>query len=350
VSASIARAGVCVLACALSIACSSQRVPTRAQVLRSLIERVALPEARAVDEAQTELNARLAELERAPEAPALHAVQTTWKRALLAWECARAFRIGPVIESRALLRAMFWPVRSEALESMRAESSSFDAARIDRLGVDVRGMFALEWLLFGKPAQLLQSVTPEGAHARALSSALAQNVQRYAQTTRKLLGDGSALTASLNSDEQQSVSRFVDLMIITVEGLTNQRLAPLLQPTAAGKALVHGTRGELSGMSSELVVAQLTATSQLYLGDGGPGLGALVKTAAPAIDQHLRLLFRAALAAVRALDEPLERVAAGDPSRIVRAHAALKDLERALKSELTSALGVTLTFESGDED
>jgi predicted lipoprotein len=30
--------------------------------------------------------------------------------------------------------------------------------------------------------------------------------------------------------------------------------------------------------------------------------------------------------------------------------AALKQLERALKSELASALGVTLTFQSGDED
>jgi hypothetical protein len=61
-------------------------------------------------------------------------------------------------------------------------------------------------------------------------------------------------------------------------------------------------------------------------------------------------VLREALARVRALGPSLEPVAARDPQSVVQAYVALKQLERALKSELASALGVTLTFQSGDED
>jgi hypothetical protein len=60
----------------------------------------------------------------------------------------------------------------------------------------------------------------------------------------------------------------------------------------------------------------------------------------------LRSVFRDALQRVRALEPTPER----DPESVVQAYVALKQLERALKSELASALGVTLTFQSGDED
>jgi hypothetical protein len=339
------RAKLGALVCLAALACSRQHASTRAEVLRSLVENIAVPQARAVNDAQTALTAQLAELERAPSVPTLRAAQAAWKRAVLAWEAARALRIGPVVESRALLRAIYWPVRVEALESLRSAGQPLDDARIDRSGVDVRGMFALEWLLFGAPQQTLASAEPEAARTRALANALARNVQRYAQTTVQQLGDGDALAASLNRDEQQSVSRLVELIVVTVEGLTNERLAPLL-PTAPKALRAQATRGGVSGVSGELLLAQLTATEQLYLGERGPGLGVLVKAVAPALDAHLRSVFRDALQRVRALEPTPGR----DPQSVVQAYVALKQLERALKSELTSALGVTLTFQSGDED
>jgi predicted lipoprotein len=344
-----ARVSVGALVCLATLGCSSQHTSPRSQVLRGLVENSAVPQARAVNDAQTALTAQLGELERAPGVPALQAAQAAWKRAVLAWEAARALRIGPVVETRALLRAMYWPVRIEALEKLHSANQPLDDARIDRLGVDVRGMFALEWLLFGAPHTSLSSASPDAARARALASALSRNVQHYAQLTVQQLGDGDALTASLSHDEQQSLSRLVELIVVTVEALTNERLAPLL-PTAPKALRALALRGGVSGISGELLLTQLTATAQLYAGERGAGLSALVKAAAPALDPHLRSVFREAQARLRALGPSLEPAVERDPESVVRAYVALKQLERALKSELSSALGVTLTFQSGDED
>jgi predicted lipoprotein len=57
-----------------------------------------------------------------------------------------------------------------------------------------------------------------------------------------------------------------------------------------------------------------------------------------------------ALAAVRALEAPLERVVTTDRATLAAAAQATKALELALKVDLASALGVTITFQTGDGD
>jgi uncharacterized protein len=332
------------LCCALSAGCD--RPATRAAVLRGAVEQFAVPGTRAVVEASAVLRARLAELERGPDALKLSAAQAAWKRALLAWERMQAFRSGPIVESRALLRAMFWPPRIASIQALCREPSRLDEAQVERLGVDVRGMFALEWLLFAEPAGRLTRA--EGSCERALASAFARNVEHYAKAAQSQLGDGAALADDLSRAEAEGVRRFVNLMIMGVEELASEGLAAALEARAPHP---RELRGGYSGSSSELLFTQLMATEQLYLGErGAAGLGSLVKQAAPPIDAHLRALFAAAHRRVQALDAGLDVLAARDRPRLEQAQAALKELERALKDELTSALGVTLSFVSSDGD
>jgi predicted lipoprotein len=110
-------------------------------------------------------------------------------------------------------------------------------------------------------------------------------------------------------------------------------------------------QGAPSGVSTALVLAQLTATEALYLGrEGDHGLAALVRPVAPTIDERVRSRFRAAKQALTRLGAPLERAVAADRAQVLTAFRALKELELALKVDLASALGVTLTFTGGDGD
>jgi hypothetical protein len=79
------------------------------------------------------------------------------------------------------------------------------------------------------------------------------------------------------------------------------------------------------------------------------GLRELVKAQSASIDDGLRSAFGQAISAVSGLGLPLEETAKQDPAGLDAATAAVKKLERALRTELASTLGA-LSFSSLDGD
>jgi len=123
-------------------------------------------------------------------------------------------------------------------------------------------------------------------------------------------------------------------------------------PHAHARKRLRGSEvhGAASGTSTELVLAQLVATERLYLGTHELGLHVLTRAAAPAIDDRVRARFDKARARLAALGRPLEQAVVADRAQVVDAFRALKELEAALQVDLASALGVTMTFTTGDGD
>lgn len=288
----------------------------------SVVSTLLVPQTHALVQAQAALTDALVALEQAPSEEALRTAREAWRPAALAWERASVLRIGPLAESRALLRCAFWPVRSAKLLQLSAAEPAPGDADVERLGVDVRGLFALEWLLFAPHDSSLSS----SARERALASVLARNILSYARTAEHELGTAEHLRAQLSRDENTNFSRLVHMLIASVELLTKDRLAPSAH-----------TRGDSSRSTAVLITAQLMAASALY-----DAVQPLVEAAAPAIHTHLSQLFRATETQARAYEQ--------DPSARRATHDAMQTLERALKAELPSALGLTLTFEAGDAD
>src|SRR5262249_37785288 len=104
---------------------------------------------------------------------------------LLAWERASCFPTMELTTSHALLRALFWPIRVGAVQSLVSGTGSLDQHMVSELGVDRKGLFALEFLLFGAPGQgvqpLVEAPGTTGMRARLLSLAIAENVAACAK-------------------------------------------------------------------------------------------------------------------------------------------------------------------------
>jgi len=322
--------------------------PTREEVLRTAVARQLVPDMQALARDAAELTVHLRAL--SADCPSLSAAQSAWRRALLSWERVYAFRVGPLVDNSGLLRARFWPTRQAALEARLAAPEPLSAAAVEQLGVDVRGMYALEWLLFVEPTQGLCAATQAGTQKRAGALAFAQNVQGYADRALAQLGDGSALVSTLRVEAQESVSRLVNQMVATVETLASDRLAVVIEMAAHDDLRSSEVQAAASGLSQQLVLVQLAATEALYLGHQGDGLSALVRPVAGQIDERVRARFVAARNLTEQLGAPLEVAVVFDRARVLAAFRALKELELALKVDLASALGVTLTFTAGDGD
>src|SRR4051794_24943031 len=109
-------------------AAACEHVVTREEVLASLVRDVALPDCRALEGASAGLSQHIKRWASAPDDAAFSELRASWKQTLLAWKRAYAFRNGPLVESNALLRAMFWPVRGQAIDALIAGSGPLDAA------------------------------------------------------------------------------------------------------------------------------------------------------------------------------------------------------------------------------
>jgi predicted lipoprotein len=330
-----------------------KRSVTREDVLAALARGVALPAMRVLADVDARLSSSLQALPDLPTARDLAAARAALAAAILAWERAYVFRSGPLVESNAFLRARFWPVRQSALHALLLGADAIDDARVAALGVDVKGLFALERLLWERvPSEQGDGFLFERApvRSRALALALARDVAAHGAQAARLLGDGRAFVQKFAEGGQGQLTLLVTQLVQSVEALFTDRLERVLGLYKSGRLKSGELLGDFSGLSTRALCTSLHEVCALYLGAHEDGLSALVKQAAPSIDAHLRSALSQARSAADAIGSPLEHVVAHDARKIERARERVKAVELGFKVELTSALGVTLSIAAGDGD
>src|SRR6478735_1940224 len=335
-----------VLASSGALLPSCRKGGAREAVLRNLVEHVLVPNTVALARDSVRLEHEVSRLGVEPTLATLRTARTHWQQALLSWKRADVFRIGPIVESNAVLRAMFWPVRSAAIEALVLGSQSLDDASIDAMGVDRRGLFALEYLLYGKaPEQesVAEFAGPTGERRARLASALAANVSLNAKQVEHALGNGHEFAEQFANSGQDSLNHVVGRMIDTVENVSAKRLTRIATLAKSDRLQASEVEGSLSGTSQQIVLSYLRATEQLYRG-ADDGLARLVKARSSTTDDAIRSAFAQAIGLVSNLAAPLEVVARRDLAALEAAIGAVKNLERALRTELVSSLGVSMTF------
>lgn len=334
------REALALLAAALLGGAACSRPKSRAEVVRTLTADLAKEDLDALLRVNAKLVESVERLVNAPGGAELTAARESFREALLAWETAACFPNLALTRSHAPLRARFWPVREASVQKLLVGSDELSAARVNELGVDRKGLFALEWLLFpapgsDEPAPVELSGTP-GERARALSLAYAQNVATCAERVPRGQPEDSA-------DANTRLIEIVGHMSTTLGSIASGRLSHAFEPGRAERSVV--VRGLLSGTSISILQTLVAGTERVYRGPSGVGLGTLVAEAAPEVDEHLRALFQAARVALTRAGEP-----GASPLVLASAQAGVRNLDVALEVELPSALGITLLFGGADAD
>lgn len=323
---------------------------TRQSVVEELVASVLVPDVRGLKAPSNQLANALSRLAQEPQT--LPAAQRAFVAALFAWQRVYAFRVGPVVESNALFRSTFWPPRATSMERVLTGTEPVDGALIEQLGVDAKGLFALELMLFGKPSTV-EHVYFQGARAQrdgAFAAALGRDLQQRAHAANTLLGDGKTFATRFASAQPDGVFQLVNLLVETSETLAVDRLGYARTLHEQRRLVPGAVPGGLSGVSADILITWLTVMQRIYLGAHNDGLSLLVQQVAPATDQRARATFQAALQDVRALAGALESSVSKSPALAEKAAQSTRALEVLLKTELASALGVTISIVSGDGD
>lgn len=244
--------------------------------------------------------------------------QAVFRRAATAWRRLQAFRVGPVIESNALQQASFWPARPEAIRAVLSDGAPLDAPRIQGLGVEARGIFALEFLLFAAERHDRQ---------RRYALELSRNVLGYAERVQRRLGDGRALASALSGE--QLMAQAIDSADMIVG-----KFARIERARERNEALDSVVEGYFSASSTTLARALLGGTRDLY----GVALAPLVARASEPIAHRAQTFFADADAKLLALGKPLEQAFVDDSSGFRAAKSAVEALKHCLQVEASATL------------
>ena len=279
--------------------------------------------------------------------------------AMGAWMGVHHLRFGPATYFDRAQRFHFWPeARGKVARALDRALALDDAAlmpeRLARASAAVQGFPAAERLIFDeryladrKGCRLLLAVS---GNLRRMAAGILADWTGGALPFRLIVARPGPDNGVFR-DHREATLAFFRSLHDGLQFIVDVRLKPVL---GAGpeSARPHFAESRPSGRSAQNVVDSLAALGALYLGEGGPGLGALSASVDPKLDRLMKKAFRATLKSARSVVLPLEQ-AAKDPALRPKASKLLlqsRALKQIVRDRLAKALGLAIGFNALDGD
>jgi len=335
---------------------------SREAMLRALAQKVIVPSYARLAANCRALADDIEQFNASPDQAALDRTRGAWNAAFVAADSLRCFQTGPVADREFVSTFYYWQALPNRIEGIvKDPSQSIDQALLDNAGATVKGLYAMEYLLFdrrgGQPGE-----PPESAKALDLLSAsqrrreylaaLARDVtQEAGQLSRDWSATGPQSTAEkFAAGGQASVNLLINQLTQSLENTIQNHLNFALMLPAPVDRQLNRIKGTRSGTSLQSVIVALEGVDKLYRGENGLAPHDSVNRLNPALAARVRDKLTATIAATREIGEPLERAVVDKRAAVQNAVGQAHELEILFKVDLASALGVTITFTSGDGD
>ena len=336
---------------------------TKDVLLRNIVRDVIVPGYQELAAKSHALTVALEDFTKAPTPESLDRARKAWVAALLASRHIQWLQTGPIADREYIASFCYAKVLPARMEEVLNSSRAIDDSYLAELGATAKGMFALEHLLFGRKSDpaVTNAATvsvlelfsrPESPRRRQYVLALARDLEAKASQLDKdwtAPGDQGA-AAKFVASGQDSLNRVVNHLAQLIEQVAEQRINFVLQLHPPISRQFDRIEGSASGTSSQSATALLQGAQKLYRGAEGAGLETYLKHLNAPLAERSQGMFETAIAAVQAIGAPQEDVVSRNRASVEDAYQKTRALEVLCKTDLASALGVTITFTSGDGD
>jgi uncharacterized protein len=353
------------LALAVTVAGLGSCVPPpipydRGTMLRETAEIVILPGYEAVEADAAALASASHALCASPSLAGLTEAQAAWRVAFVDWQSTLAYQFGPTRDANLGPEMAFWPTRPIAIEANVAGATEITPAWIDALGAGGKGLYAIEYLLYGTAddaAALAQLESPRRcAYLAALADHVARTSARIVLAWSPEGGDylGALATAGEPGNEV-FLAQLAAVSTVITQVLTQLRIVKL---TKLGIPL-----GRIDGLpqpgsietlyaehSVEGMVANLEGARRLW--SAAPhSLDGYLRSRRPDLADTVLAQFDATIAAFSVLPEPFGAYVSGaDHAAGDASYERIRELERAIGNDVSTALAVSVMFTDNDGD
>ncbi len=302
-----------------------------------------------------------------PDLTNLLALQAKFTEAYMSYQWISTFEIGPA--ETDIIRANFntFPCDTVQINS-NINSGVYDLATVSN--IDAKGFPALDFLLYGATLNnnyvlSLYTTSPTAANAKNYLNALVNEIK----TKTDALNNSWASTGgnyvstfknSTGSDVGSSIGMLVNQLNYDFELLKNARIGIPLGKKSLGIPLPEKSEAFYSQQSLLLVMEHIKNIENIYLGrskSNSDGLGfddylahINARYGSGSLNDAIKNKFVSAKAKLIAIPGPLSQAVLTSPAIVDAAYLELQQLVVLLKVDMTSSLGVLITYVDSDGD
>lgn len=338
----------------------------RAAMLANLGNNLIVPSYQAFGAAVDDMQSAVATFAADPTTGSLDQMRAALKAARLSWQNVSMFQFGPAetVALRGLLNT--YPTNMDKIEE-NISSGTYVLGTIEN--IPAGGFPAMDYLMHGN------EVSDDALLALFTSDANAANRLKYLTDNADFIksnadfvvnewnaGGGNYIATYLGSekggsDVGSSLGETINAMVLHFERFTRDgKIGIPAGVRSAGVPRPKTTEAFYGGYSIELAAENLAAIKKLYTGAGFSGQEGI------GLQENLEFLEATDLAgdiastmdqsldAINGLADPLKTQIDADVDKVVSAFTTMQDLVVLLKVDMTSLLGITITFQDNDGD
>lgn len=296
----------------------------------------------------------------APDATKLTAAQNAFIAVYKQWQSTSLYDFGPASQANFRVNINTFPTDVTQINA-NITSGTYNPNLLANL--PAKGLPAIDYLLFGVGGDnatiLAQYTTDSKANSRKTYLA-ALTTEVKTQTDAVVTAwNGSYKTTFLNADGTDvgsSLGQMVNQLVYDDEILKNYEIGIPAGVQSMGVTYPTKVQAYYSKISLQLAILHLQAMQNLYLGKDGLGLDDyLIKVNAKysdgrLLDAAIKAQFAIAQTKLQALSDPLSTNITANTAAVTAAYTELQKLTVMLKTDMTSSLGILITFVDNDGD
>lgn len=333
----------------------------RAAMLENYANNIILPAFEDMQTAGDDLQSAAQEFESEPTTQQLENLQAALKNARLAWQDVSPFQFGPA--ESILLRASLntYPVDTDKIQE-NVSSGDYSFGTIDSR--DATGLPSLGYLLHGvgdTQEEIIAMYTTDSDAENRMTYLLdninfiKEQVDTATEDWQSSGGDYIGMFLSednAGTDVGSSLGMLVNSYTKHYETfLRDGKIGIPAGVRSAGTPRPTTVEAYYGGYSAELARANLQQVERIFTGADSRGLDDnLEALGAKDLSDEIQTQIDEAQTALEELNDPLSQQIEENNDPVLTAHNKLQGLVSLLKADMTSILGITITYQDNDGD
>ena len=332
----------------------------RKAMLVNISSNIIIPAYTSYHDATVSLDAAVTMFNTTPTADNLTALQNSFIAVYKQWQSVSMFGFGPALDANLGANTNTYPVDLTQINA-NISSGIYNPALLANYAA--KGLPAFDYLLFGTGADntaILTQFTTDSKAANRKTYLAALSVELKTNATTVLNAwNGSYKNTFLSAtgiDGSSSASHLANQLIQDYENLKNYEIGIPAGIQSMGTTFPTKVQAYYSKISLQLSLLHLKATQNVYTGGSGLGLDDYLislnakTTGNASLNDAIQAQFSTAAVKLQTLTDPLSASIISNPTAVTATYTELQKLVPLLKNDMTSAIGIAISFGDNDGD
>lgn len=285
----------------------------------------------------------------------LEKIRGVWKQTISSWKKSELYDFTFINKKNLHNSIDKWPVNKNFLDVRIADSTFYTEALIEQLGSTVKGIHALEYILFRTDDnEVIQLLTFPKSHS--FVAAIASNLHTKSSELISLWKDSKqGYVTNLSNDFDGSINQLVNNQVRMLERMLALKLGKPMGKSNGGSYELDKLESGLSEESFQNLKDNFESLKLSYYGGNSLGIKNML-TYQLFFYREYQLAVQIDLAFNRCNNlfqhnsQSLKWLLINNPDYLDKLHESLRELLILFKVDLSSRLSVLLTFNDNDGD